>query len=521
MVTVSDTNTTIDASGTLGAIYIGAEIVIQRDASSPDNDPVVVTLNTGLLNAIVDSTFMVQNSATMYMGGDIVVGALDQFIIGQSGTMEVGQGINVSLLNDISFETGASGGYLIVDSGVDIALLDNISGFASGDTIDFAGTNLPASATSYSDIFDGTYTDFSVLLQGNTTASFALFGNLTGDTFSLGSVGGVDFTITDLGPDVACFAAGTRLLTDAGEVPVENLAVGDTAILHDGTAAPIIFIGHRRLDLRRHPNAETVCPVRIAAGALADGIPGRDLILSPDHALLLDGVLVQAKDLVDGVAITQDFGASSIRYYHVELPAHGILLAEGTPAESYLDTGHRALFENSGGVVILHPNLMQMRREAESVAPLCTSGATLAAIRNRLHARKLAAGLTIGIDWTITARTATATLTPVTNGIGHILFALPDNTEAITLHIPAFTPAAFDPGSDDRRRLGLAIADIQINGCALPLETLVTDGLHPRSAGDPHVWTRDELALTLPKGAKTLSLTVAGRPKTWRPRHAA
>lgn len=512
------TATTIDSSGNLGDIYIDGNYIIEKDASSPAGQPVVVVFNTGLLNLDVGSTFTVQDTATLELAAGVNVGLGNEFIIGQDGTLEVGPNVSAAVLNDISFATGETGGYLVLTNGVDVSLLDNISGFGFGDTIDFTATNPPVSPTSYSDSFNGTDTEFTILLQGDTSVSFSALGNLTADSFSLGTDSSGGMTFTDI---TTCFTPGTRILTETGEVAVEHLAVGDTAILYDGTAAPIIFIGHRRLDLRRHPKPETVCPVRIAAGALADGIPCRDLVVSPDHALLLDGVLVQAKDLVDGIVITQDLSAPAIRYYHVELPTHGILLAEGAPAESYLDTGHRSLFDNTEGVAILHPNLMQIRRDAESVAPLCTGGETLAAIRARLHARKLAAGLSIGVDWHISARAGTKTLTPATNGIGHILFNLPENTETLTLHIPAFIPAAFDPASDDRRRLGVAIADIQINGRALPMESLVTSGLHPRSPGDPHVWTRDEVLLTLPRHANTLSLTIAARPKTWRPRQAA
>jgi hypothetical protein len=512
------TATTIDSSGTLGDIYIGGNYVIEQDANSPPGQPVVVVFNTGLLNLDVGSTFTVQDNATLQLAAGINVGVGNQFIIGQDGTLEVGPNVSAAVLNDISFATGETGGYLVLSNGVDVSLLDNISGFTGGDTIDFTATNPPVSPTSYSDSFNGTDTNFTILLQGDTTVSFSALGDLTADTFSLGTDASGGITFSDI---TTCFAPGTRLLTKAGEVAVEDVAVGDIAILHDGSAAPIIFIGHRRLDLRRHPKPEAVCPVRIAAGALADGIPCRDLVLSPDHALLIDGVLVQAKDLVDNIVISQDLSLPSIRYYHVELAAHGILLAEGAPAESYLDTGHRNLFDNGDRVTILHPDLMQIRREAESAAPLCTGGEKLAAIRAGLHARKLATGLTVDVDWRITARAGNAALKPVTNGIEHILFALPDDTRTVTLNIPAFTPAAFDPTSNDRRRLGLALADIQIDGHALPPESLVTTGLHPRSAGDPHVWTSGQVTLNLPKPAKTLSLTIAARPKTWRTRHAA
>jgi len=131
-----------------------------------------------------------------------------------------------------------------------------------------------------------------------------------------------------------CFAAGTRLLTENGDLPVEEIRPGDHAITHENELAKIIWVGRRDLDFSKHPMPSLVRPVRIAAGALGMGIPERELVVSPDHGLYFDGCLVQAKDIVDGAVIRLDTDMPAIRYYHVELESHGILLADGAPAES-------------------------------------------------------------------------------------------------------------------------------------------------------------------------------------------
>jgi hypothetical protein len=117
-------------------------------------------------------------------------------------------------------------------------------------------------------------------------------------------------------------------------------------------------------------------------------VPARRLALSPDHALYMDGVLVPVRELINGRTIYPDQDAKLVRYYHVELVTHDILLAEGAAAESFLDTGHRGVFDNSGEPLELHPDLMQARREAEGCADLCLGGETLAAIRRRLAQRQ-------------------------------------------------------------------------------------------------------------------------------------
>ena len=199
---------------------------------------------------------------------------------------------------------------------------------------------------------------------------------------------------TDTNP---CFAAGTRILTTRGDIPVEDLAIGDLLITPDGEEQPIIWIGIRRVEnikSYRRPNA--VRPIIIEAGALADGVPARDLAVSPDHALYFDGILIPAKELINWNSIHQDHRTNNIIYYHLELPQHGIIFAESTPAESYLDTGHRGVFDNDSSVLIDHPATMQHRRDTLACAPLHYTGPALDAVRTRIAARQVGIRLVSG-----------------------------------------------------------------------------------------------------------------------------
>jgi hypothetical protein len=200
----------------------------------------------------------------------------------------------------------------------------------------------------------------------------------------------VDAVITAMNGTVnPCFTAGTRILTVRGEVAVEDLRVGDLLITHAGEEQAITWIGHRLIDIAVHSRPETVQPVMIAPDALGDGVPACRLLVSPDHGLFLDGVLVPAKALLNWTTIRQDNTAAQVEYYHLELGRHDIIFAAGTPAESYLDTGHRSVFDNAETQIIAHPALMQQRRETNSCAPLCLDGPILAAIRHRIAARQI------------------------------------------------------------------------------------------------------------------------------------
>ncbi len=132
------------------------------------------------------------------------------------------------------------------------------------------------------------------------------------------------------------------IATPDDEIPVEDIRPGDLVLSADGAALRVRWVGHRRADCRANPEH---APIRIRAGALGAGTPRRDLVVSPDHALFIDGLLIPAERLVNGGTIVRD-AATRVIYHHVELEHHAVLLAEGAPAESYLDTGNRARFGN-------------------------------------------------------------------------------------------------------------------------------------------------------------------------------
>ena len=178
--------------------------------------------------------------------------------------------------------------------------------------------------------------------------------------------------------------------TADGPVAVEHLAVGDRLITHEGAREPIVWIGSRRVDCEVHPAPETVWPVRVSAGAFGPNTPMRDLYLSPDHAVFVDGVLVPVKLLIDGTTIVQ-VERDRVRYFHVELPAHQVILAEGLAVESYLDTGDRANFTEGGTAIRLFPDFgarlspaMAVEWETRAAAPLIMTGPRLEAARMRV-----------------------------------------------------------------------------------------------------------------------------------------
>ncbi|MCB4766989.1 Hint domain-containing protein [Ancylobacter sp. Lp-2] len=145
---------------------------------------------------------------------------------------------------------------------------------------------------------------------------------------------------------IVCFLAGTMIATPTGEVAIETLEAGDLVLTADGSAKPVRWLARQTVSTL-FADPLKVMPVRIAAGALGDGVPLRDLSVSSDHALEIDGVLVQAGALVNTASIARRTDMPEIFvYYHVELDEHALILAEGVPAETFVDNVTRRRFDN-------------------------------------------------------------------------------------------------------------------------------------------------------------------------------
>jgi phospholipase/lecithinase/hemolysin len=181
---------------------------------------------------------------------------------------------------------------------------------------------------------------------------------------------------------LSCFATGTCIRTTAGERPVEALQVGAHIALADGGTAPIVWIGRCEVNCTSAPDPRATWPVRVRADAFGPGMPARDLYLSPDHAVFIDGVLIPVKHLIDGEAIAS-VPRDSVTWWHVELPRHGVLLAEGLPCESYLDVGGRDIAFANRKRPAGYVNFMW---ESEACAELVVAGPRLERARRRFGA---------------------------------------------------------------------------------------------------------------------------------------
>ncbi|MEP1585234.1 MAG: Hint domain-containing protein [Tateyamaria sp.] len=145
---------------------------------------------------------------------------------------------------------------------------------------------------------------------------------------------------------VICFTPGTWIDTPDGPRRIEELREGDKVSTKDNGPQDIQWVGSRRMSGARLFAMPRLRPVRIATGALGVERPEQELLVSPEHRMLIDGpvarelfnaheVLVAAKDLVNGTTVSVDVDVRAVTYVHLLLPRHEVLRANGVETESF------------------------------------------------------------------------------------------------------------------------------------------------------------------------------------------
>lgn len=156
--------------------------------------------------------------------------------------------------------------------------------------------------------------------------------------------------------NIVCFAAGTMIATPCGQRAVETLEPGDLVMTSDGREVPVRWVGRQTVHKVFTPE-EHFRPVRIEQGALGEALPDDDLVLTADHALVFDGTMINAGALVNGTTVTRvpmAELAERVTYYHVETEAHDVIVANGVPAETFVDVATRRVFDNYSEFVALY-----------------------------------------------------------------------------------------------------------------------------------------------------------------------
>ena len=526
----------VDFFGTTGGneLILDPGQVLKGVATASGSGNFILLGGTGAGTLANPSNYHGFTLVSVATGADWQIGTSSSAVsIAGVSTIDVNSTLNVvgSLTGTTIDMEGDGAGSALVLNGTSSGLhfYNEVTDFGATDSIVITNFDLPAGQDIVYDYANGT---LSVTPEGvGLTDQFALSGpngnlnNSDGVVASGQPSGQFKFTTLSNGDlvisDLPCFAAGTRILTPNGEVAVEDLEAGDAVLTaREGfeTIATIIWTGQRTIDLARHAMPEKARPVRILAGAFAPGLPERDLLLSPDHALFIDGHLIEAKTLVNGVTVIADNTIRHVTYHHIELARHDVVLAEGLPAETYLASGNRQNFESDAAPVVLHPDFAAASRK-NACAPLLTNGRIVTAARQRLLDRALALGFAVTGDVDLVVRSGLERIWPSESDDGELLFVLPAKARQVQLLSGTGVPAEISADPDDRRLLGVAVTGLALIAGGvrhrIPLDDAAHEGFHEYEAG--HRWTKGAARISLPpySGRAVLEVAIHGQAARW------
>ncbi len=471
-----------------------SSIVVTRTQGTPPGDPVQVDLSSAIGQVRGDCSITVKGGATAYVGGGLVNLGVGNSLILDGGRLVVRSSfLSASVISSIT--VGPHAGELRIEPqglGVKLDIPVNFVDERGRPTtkippnfvMDFPNTQ------SVGAVYDPR-TNRTVIGDGVDVLGLVSVGRSTtlqGDPFNLcvngqpqrdfwGCITSYCYYFTrynghadGCGGVITCYLPGSLVRTDVGAVPVETLAVGDAAVVFtaDGQSLglrQVTWVGQGHVTVRPElPDDEAGWPVCIRRNALADNVPHKDMFVTSEHCLLLNGHFIPVRMLVNGSSIFYDRSRTEYDYWHFEIEPHGIVEVDGALTESYLDTGNR------------HGFLFQAGRLAESsgrcwetdaAAPLGVQRAFVEPIYRALQERS-EAGMDevkeLVTDPDLTVLAPSDQVLPLVRRTGQrYLFRLTEACDEVMLVSRTSRPYdVIGPFVDDRRWLGVLVSRVQL-----------------------------------------------------------
>lgn len=486
--TLNVTATSSDASAT---VFSTNQLTVNQGGTMNIATSNAVNLGNG---PTVNGTLQISDNPTISINSNSVNGSgtliLDGSALGNSNTwLQMGSSLTTVLQNGASLYVNNAVAGKAITFGRDatngkpnqLLLTDNkqtvttpITGYDATSVITVASGPYAAVAADFTKNTDGTYT---LAISTNPAGNTITLSNIS---FAAGYEVGTPTVVQNTdgswsvvnGSKQVCYLAGTMLLTPNGERAIETLTPGDQVTVYEnGTThtQTILRVGHARATTGStgHADLDGV-PVRVRAGALADGIPSRDLLVTPEHCMMLEGGFIPVRMLVNGMSIAYDHAITEYDYYHVETEQHSVLIANGALSESFLDAGHRPDALMQGNTLA---RLHALSWEKDAALPLIT---------DRVRVEPLFAALALRAETLgYTAPQATPSddaknqihlvlqdetvLYPIRTRGEQFVFMLPEGCQSVRVISPAARPVDhIGPFVDDRRTLGVLVGEVTI-----------------------------------------------------------
>uniref|UniRef100_UPI000474BB84 Hint domain-containing protein n=1 Tax=Acetobacter ascendens TaxID=481146 RepID=UPI000474BB84 len=486
----SANNVTVETNGSLsvnsGAVASGTIVSSNGGLAVAGTASNTTVNNSGVIEITSGGT---ATGTTVNSGGNVYADAnsiLGTTTVANGGQISAASGATIS--GTVTIEDGGSatiwnnaGGSVDLQGDTTTGLV--ISGLASGGTLNTVISGFNGASASNSDSIELAgvkAADVSAVTYPSADQVQLTLSNGNNITLNIVGVSNYGFTLAD-GSDgwlnyEVCFLSGSMIRTPEGDVAVENLQIGDQVVAFDWknnkeVTHPVVWVGKTHATVRAGLlDDEAGYPVRILKDAIAEGVPYKDMLITPEHCLFFEGKFVPARMLVNGVSIFYDKSITSYDYYHVETEQHSVITSDGMLTESYLDTGNRRSFRQEGSVVTLGGKTRSW--EDDAAAPLCVDRAFVEALFRKLECREnsvisrevpvLTQEQTNDPDLHLITQTG-AVIRPMRHNGQHYSFMLPSGAQSVRIISRASRPAdVIGPFVDDRRYMGVAVTDIHL-----------------------------------------------------------
>ncbi|MFT8674870.1 MAG: Hint domain-containing protein [Acetobacter sp.] len=489
-------------TGDAGSVVSMGAVYGSGTANTAPTTSGATVLTGGNWSAVnVDGTTYYQN------GTSSVVGPV---VLSNIGTLTISSGAVVSgatITGGIPTVSVLSGGQMVSSNELNGYLYVNSGAVISGNMLNSNVVTLSSGASSVQDTFinSGSGADgySNIMVSSGATVTSPYLGSSTAGYFTMTISSGATVTdpstidgggvlvtsggIMSVNDSQPCFLADTLIATPTGEIGIEKLSAGDEVLAYENGATVTRHItwagkGHCVV-CPRHPDDEAGYPVRIVKNAITDGMPSKDMLVTSEHCLFMNNRFVPTRLLVNGRSIFYDKSISVYDYYHIETEQHSVLIADGMPTESYLDTGNRRTFRRDGKVVVLMPSRNLTWDNA--AAPLDVSRDFVEPLFRQIEARAEKAGLMLQTPPPHLTDDADLHLITDTGAIirkarmhhGRTVFMLPVGVKSVRIVSNASRPVdVIGPFINDRRMFGVAVGEIVLleDTCSRAITTHLT-----------------------------------------------
>lgn len=272
-----------------------------------------------------------------------------------------------------------------------------------------------------------------------------------------------------------CFLENAMIRTPSGDVAIQELAIGDEVVAYvEGRAQSrsVVWAGKGHVKVRAGlPDDEAGYPIRILVNAISEGVPYKDLLVTPEHCFFFDGGFVPARMLVNGRSVFYDRSVSAYDYFHVETREHSIIMADGMLTESYLDTGNRDAMSQNHNVVVRLSAGPRRSWADDAAAPLVVERDAVEPLYRRIENRAVEAGLEAIDAPVLTTQDADMHLVTDQGQVilrtreagNRVMFTIAPGIETVRIVSRTSRPSdVTGPFLNDRRQLGVLVGEITL-----------------------------------------------------------